>query len=147
MYVHTARTALNEYMSIDTVSGGFDQIWQMPNRSQSPLSGRSISIVLPCGGLFTVCYHLSPIMRKPGLCICENNGADQLCTAQLICDIVFAPYIVQSLVCLHLRFHASSHLLWLYSPVYVKPGGRQFSRDAAHFRQKEKASSIPIRFS
>ena len=43
-------------------------------------------------------------------------------TAKLISAFVFATRIVQSLYCLNTKFQASSHLLWLYSPVCVKPG-------------------------
>ena len=54
-------------------------------------------------------------MRKQGLC------ANKV-TAQLISAFVFAIRIVQSLYYLHPKFQASSHLLWLYSPVCVGPG-------------------------
>ena len=63
-------------------------------------------------------------MRKPAFCICENRDADQLggnCEAdQRLCF----RYIdtIQSLYFLNLKFQASSHLLWLYSPVCVGPG-------------------------
>ena len=43
-------------------------------------------------------------------------------TAQLISVFVFAKRIVQSLFYLNLKFQDSSHLLWLYSPVFVGPG-------------------------
>ena len=43
-------------------------------------------------------------------------------TAQLISAFVFAIQIVQSLYYLNTKFQASSHLLWLYSPVCVGPG-------------------------
>ena len=42
--------------------------------------------------------------------------------AQLISAFVFATWIVQSLYFLNQKFQASSHLLWLYSPVCVGPG-------------------------
>ena len=62
-------------------------------------------------------------MRKPSFCICENKDADQLRgNAQLICVFVFATHIVQSLYFLNPKFQASSHLLWLYSPVCVGAG-------------------------
>ena len=62
-------------------------------------------------------------MRKPALCICENNDADQLRgTAKLISAFVFATRIVQSLYFLNTKLQASSYLLWQYSPVYVGPG-------------------------
>ena len=43
-------------------------------------------------------------------------------TAKLISAFVFATRIVQSLCFLNPEFQASSHLLWLYSPVCVGPG-------------------------
>ena len=42
--------------------------------------------------------------------------------AQLISAFVFATRIVQSLFFLNPKFQASSHLLWLYSPICVRPG-------------------------
>ena len=63
-------------------------------------------------------------MRKPDFCLCENKDADQLRsnTAQLISAFVFAIRVVKSLYYLNPKFQASSHLLWLYSPVGVGPG-------------------------
>ena len=58
-------------------------------------------------------------MRKLAFCICENKDA---VTAQLISAFVFAIRIVKSLYYLKLKFQASSHLVWLYSPVCVTPG-------------------------
>ena len=43
-------------------------------------------------------------------------------TAKLISAFVFATRLVQSLYFLIPKFQASSHLLWLYSPVCVRPG-------------------------
>ena len=43
-------------------------------------------------------------------------------TAKLISAFVFAIRIVQSVFYLYPKFQASSHLLWLYSPVSVGPG-------------------------
>ena len=42
-------------------------------------------------------------------------------TVQLISAFVFATYVVYSLYCLNLKFQASSHLVWLYSLVFVGP--------------------------
>ena len=56
-------------------------------------------------------------------------------TAQLISAFVFATSIVQSLYFLNLKSQASSHLLWVYSPICVRPGRKpedRFSHDAAH---------------
>ena len=65
-------------------------------------------------------------MRKPAFCICENKDADKLrgYTAKLISAFVFATRIGQSLYFLNPKFQASSHFLWLYSPVCVGPGGK-----------------------
>ena len=43
-------------------------------------------------------------------------------TAKLISAFVFATRIVQFLYFLNPKFQASSHLMWLYSPVCVGPG-------------------------
>ena len=64
---------------------------------------------------------MSLVMRKPAFCICENKDADQL-RGNLVSAFVFAIRIVQSLYYLNLKFQASSHLLWSYSPVCVGPG-------------------------
>ena len=65
--------------------------------------------------VYCYCYHLSRVLRKPAFCICENKGADPLINA-----FVFATE--QPLFFLNPKFQASSHLLWLYSPVCVGPG-------------------------
>ena len=62
-------------------------------------------------------------MRKLAFCICENKDADQLrgnreadqrfCFRYIDCTI---PQLSKS------KFQASSHLLWLHSPVCVGPG-------------------------
>ena len=57
-----------------------------------------------------------PTTRKPAFCICENKDAE------LISAFVFATWIGQSLYFLNPKFQASSHLMWLYSPVCVGPG-------------------------
>ena len=62
-------------------------------------------------------FYLSPVVRKPAVCICKNKDADQLISA-----FVFATQIVQSLYFQSPKFQASSHVPWLYSPVCVGPG-------------------------
>ena len=70
-----------------------------------------------------ISHKMSLVMRKPAFCICENKDADQLRgKAKLISAFVFAIRIVHSLYYLNPKFQASSHLLWLYSPVCVGPG-------------------------
>ena len=80
-------------------------------------------------------------MSRPAFCICENKDADQLrgycfaVTAKLISVFVFAIWIVQYLYFLNPKFLASSHLLWLYSPVCVGPDWKledRFSHNEAH---------------
>ena len=60
--------------------------------------------------------EMSHVVRKPAFCICEIKDADQLRF------FAFTTRIVQSLYFLNSKFQASSHLLWLYSPVCVGPG-------------------------
>ena len=67
--------------------------------------------------------QMSLVVRKPAFCICENKDADQLRgKSKLISPFVFATQIVQSLYFLNPKFHASCHLLWMYSRVCVGPG-------------------------
>ena len=57
-------------------------------------------------------------------------------TAKLISAFVFATQIVQFLYFLNPKFQASSHLLYLYSLICVRPGLKPecwFSHDTAHF--------------
>ena len=67
-------------------------------------------------------------MRKPAFCICENKGADQICgnhqADQRLCFTSLKKVQItgQSLYFLNLKFQASSHQLWLYSPVCDGPG-------------------------
>ena len=60
-------------------------------------------------------------MGKPAFCIYENKGADQLgstCAAdQHLCFCY-----TESTIPLLPTFEISSHLLWLYRPVYIGPG-------------------------
>ena len=56
-------------------------------------------------------------------------------TAKLISAFVFTTWIVQSLFYLSPKSQATSHLLWLYSPVCVGPGRNpedRFSQNEAH---------------
>ena len=65
-------------------------------------------------------------------------------TAKLISTFVFATRIVQSPYFLNSKFQASSHLQWLYSPVYVGPGWKPrrpvFSQRGSYERCQEKPS-------
>ena len=75
-------------------------------------------------------------MRKPSFAYAKTKAQISFAvTAKLISAFAFATYIVQSIFFLNPKFKASSHLLWLYSPVCVGPGRkteRWFSHDAAH---------------
>ena len=53
--------------------------------------------------------YMSHVKRKPDFCICKNKDAD-------------ATRILQSLYFLNLKFQASRHILWQYSPICVWPG-------------------------
>ena len=68
--------------------------------------------------------NFGPVVRKPAFCICENKDADQLhsncATDQRLCFRYIHSTI--PLLPVNSKFQASSHLLWLYSPVCVGPG-------------------------
>ena len=73
--------------------------------------------------LFQCFFKMSLRMRKPTSCICENKGADQLCSnAQLISAFVIVTRIVQFIFCLYQKFQASNFIKCLYSLVCVRPG-------------------------
>ena len=59
-------------------------------------------------------------MGRLAFCICENKDADQL-RGKLFSAFVFAKYLVQFLYFVNPKFHASGHLVWVYSPVFVGP--------------------------
>ena len=73
--------------------------------------------------------EMSLVMRNPDFCMCENKEADQ--------RLCFRTWIVQSLRYLIPKFQASSHLLWLYSPVCVRHGRKPrrpvFSQRGSHY--------------
>ena len=66
---------------------------------------------------------MSLVGRKPAFAYAKTKTQISFAvTAKLIGAFVFATRIVQSLYFLNTKFQASSHLLWLYSPVCVGPG-------------------------
>ena len=66
---------------------------------------------------------MSLVVRKPAFVYAKTKTQISCAvTAQLISAFVFAIRIVQSLYYLNPKFKASSHLLWLYRPVFVGPG-------------------------
>ena len=92
--------------------------------------GKTLVLIVPipdhCLPFFTflITELFEPRREKTSfLHICENKDADQLRgnreADQRLC---FRSRIVQSLFFLNPKFPASSHLLWLYSPVCVGPG-------------------------
>ena len=58
-------------------------------------------------------------MRKAVFANSKNKGTDYLCGDQLIRAFIFNLNMVQSSFLLTSNFQAYSHLLCLYSPVYV----------------------------
>ena len=87
-------------------------------------------------------YQLSFVMRKPAFAYEKTKTQiSSTVTAKLISAFVFASRIGQSLYFLYAKFQASSHLVWLYSPVCVRPGRKPrrpvFSqRGSFYFRKK-----------
>ena len=65
-------------------------------------------------------YKVSLVMREPAFLHMRKQRRRS--AAQLISAFVFATRIAQSLCFLNPKFQASSHLLWMYSPVYFGPG-------------------------
>ena len=62
-------------------------------------------------------------MRKPAFYICENKEADQLLSNCAADQCLCFRYLDSTILLLpKSKFQASSHLLWLYSPVCVRPG-------------------------
>ena len=61
--------------------------------------------------------YISRTVRKPAFCICEktNQLLGNNTSEQNICS----GHIANSPFFLNPKFQVSSHLLWLYSPVYV----------------------------
>ena len=75
------------------------------------------------------------LMRKPTICICENEDVDQL-TAKHISAFVFATRILRFLF--FPKFQASSYHLCMYSSVCIRPVQKPhcwFSHDAVQIVQ------------
>ena len=66
---------------------------------------------------------MGSIMRKPTLHICQNKGTDQLCSHCEADQYLCFHYTVQFLYFLNPKFPASSHHLWLFNSVCVRPVG------------------------
>ena len=70
-------------------------------------------------------FQVSRVIRKPAFCIYHaKTKAQRSCavTAQLISTVVSTTHIAKSLFFLNPKFQAYRNLLWLYSPVCVRPG-------------------------
>ena len=82
------------------------------------------------GGIMLMRHDMSHDMRKIVFCICENKGTDQLhgnlAAVQLLCFSC-----IDSTIPLlpNPKFQASSHLLWLYSPLFVGPGSEKHTQN------------------
>ena len=62
-------------------------------------------------------------MRKPAFCICKNKGADQVPSNCIADQRLCARYMDSTIpYFLNPKLQASSHLLWLYTPVCDGPG-------------------------
>ena len=89
-----------------------------------------------------------PRCEKTAFCICKNKDADQLRgNPEADHAFVFATQIGQYLYFLNPKFHASSHLLWLYSLVCVRPGLKPecwFSHDATHIMSQFGFISLQV---
>ena len=82
-----------------------------------------LSICKASSSNIKVLCHLSLVVRKPVFAYAKTKTQISFAvTAKLISAFVFATQIVQSLYYLNPKFQASSHHLWLYSPVCVGPG-------------------------
>ena len=79
----------------------------------------------PLGYLFylftSIHLYMNLVIRKAAFCICENKDADQL-RGNREADQRLCFRYTDSTIALLPKFQASSHILWLYSPVCVGPG-------------------------
>ena len=75
---------------------------------------------------------MSLVMRKSAFAYAKTKTQISFAvTAKLISAFVSVTLIVQSLTFLNPKFQASSHLLWLYSPVWVGNPEDRFSHNGA----------------
>ena len=85
-------------------------------------------------------------MRKPDFAYAKTKTQiSRAVTAQLISAFVFAIRIIQSIYFLNTKFQASSHILWLHSPVCVGPGRKPrrpvFSERGSYVCKRNKNST------
>ena len=82
-------------------------------------------------------------MGKPAFCICENKDADKLRgNREADQRLVFAIRKIQSLFYLNPKFQASSHLLWLYSPICVDLVGNPEDRFSHNEAQIDSVGEV-----
>ena len=93
-------------------------------KSLDPLRAKKSFIGKKLGHTMVSATKASPVTLKTLLFwICETKAQNSCAvTAQLISAFVIATLIVPSPFFLNPKFKASSHLLWLQSPVCVGPG-------------------------
>ena len=61
-------------------------------------------------------------MRNPACCICKDEGADQLHGSRAADQHLCFRYMSNTIsLLLNPKFKASSHFLWLYSLICVRP--------------------------
>ena len=84
--------------------------------------GRKTFILL--SSCYHVCMHdankMSHRIRKPTICICQNKGANQLCSNCTAHQCLCFRFVDSSN--LNQKFQASSYFLWLYRPMCVRLG-------------------------
>ena len=90
---------------------------------------------------------MSRVMRKPAFCICEYKGADQL-RSKYAADQRLCFHFIDSSIPLVHKFQASSHLLWLYCPVCVRPGPKPqrqvFSQQGSCFSRIARKPALGV---
>ena len=80
--------------------------------------------------------HMSGVMRKPDLCLCENKAADQLAVAvQLMKAFVFATWKVHFLLNLYPNFQDCSFLTVQTGLCRIWTEPLKISSDEAHMMQ------------
>ena len=90
--------------------------------------------------------YLSLVMRKPAFCICKNKEADQLRGNYEADQRLCFRYTDSTTPLLYIypKVQASSHLLWLYSPVCVEPG--QKSRRPVFSQRSSSGNTVNQHF-
>ena len=85
-------------------------------------------------------HYMNRVVRKPVFAYAKTKTQISFAvTAKLIIAFVFATRIVESFFFLNPKFQASSHLLWLYRPVCVRPGRKPqrpvFSQRGSYYNE------------